>query len=647
MKIYPGILGFLLLQAPFMGIAQIVAVVPKEDVEHANQLKPLYPEDEVVGTSYTESYSFSFKRSNEGTSKVNAQEQVNYEVISLKPHNRFSNAVFYNNESSVEELYGHKGKNQTSVYIDPGDHAYQSGEFFHSDERVKRYSYTLNSSGQKVSFSYTKNYFDIKYFTAIYFHEYFPVENKTVTLEIPNWLQLEVKEMNFEGYDIQKTIVSKGSKTTIVTYTVKNLIGRKNQKHTPGPSHILPHLLIIPKSYSVRKHNEKLLESADDLYNWYHSLVLDVHNDPSVFKRTVDKLIAGKTTDEEKIRSVFYWVQDNIRYIAFEAGLAGYRPAAAQDVFTKRYGDCKGMANLSKEMLKLAGYDARLTWIGTRYIAYDYSTPSLAADNHMICTVFLNGKRIFIDCTESYSGFGAYAYRIQGRPVMIEDGDKYILDRVPERGNEANLTLSNRTIEIRDGNLTGNASLDFNGDAKVELLNGYHNVKTEDKKEAWVRYLADNNKNILISDVKTSDLNNRDTTVTVSYSFGLKNQVIESGNELYLSIDHERAFMKLDFDSTRQFDYEFQYKVLDRNEDQLKIPGGYNVKHFPSPVKKKYDHFSFELSYEEKDGVIYYHKVISIDNGIVKKSEFKDWNTCIADLKRFYMDQIILEKNNK
>ena len=66
---------------------------------------------------------------------------------------------------------------------------------------------------------------------------------------------------------------------------------------------------------------------------------------------------------------MFYWVQDNIRYIAFENGIMGFKPDAAQNVLNKKYGDCKGKANLLKEMLKLAGYDARLTWIGTSDLA--------------------------------------------------------------------------------------------------------------------------------------------------------------------------------------------------------------------------------------------------------------------------------------
>ena len=50
------------------------------------------------------------------------------------------------------------------------------------------------------------------------------------------------------------------------------------------------------------------------------------------------------------------------------------------------------MANLLTCMLRSIHLDARRCWIGTKHIAYDYSTPSLSVDNHMICAWMNKGK---------------------------------------------------------------------------------------------------------------------------------------------------------------------------------------------------------------------------------------------------------------
>src|SRR5690606_20483038 len=136
----------------------------------------------------------------------------------------------------------------------------------------------------------------------------------------------------------------------------------------------------------------------------------------------------------EKIKAIYYWVQDNIRYVAFEDGLAGFIPDNCQNVYQKLYGDCKGSANLLKEMLILAGFDARLVWIGTRdIIPLSASIPSIATSNHMIAAVEHNGDWLYLDGTTSFQPIGEYQDQIQGQETMIEGvgKDDFILSKVP------------------------------------------------------------------------------------------------------------------------------------------------------------------------------------------------------------------------
>ena len=58
-------------------------------------------------------------------------------------------------------------------------------------------------------------------------------------------------------------------------------------------------------------------------------------DDPEQLKSKVTELTAKAKTDEEKIKNIYYWVQDNIRYIAFEDGIAGFKPDDSQNVFKK------------------------------------------------------------------------------------------------------------------------------------------------------------------------------------------------------------------------------------------------------------------------------------------------------------------------
>src|SRR5690606_2607375 len=89
-------------------------------------------------------------------------------------------------------------------------------------------------------------------------------------------------------------------------------------------------------------------------------------------------------------------------------------------VCQRKYGDCKDMASLLVTMCKEAGLKAFYTWIGTRSKPYKYQeTPLPVADNHMICTIELDGKFIFLAGTGVNIPFGIPPYNLQGKDALV------------------------------------------------------------------------------------------------------------------------------------------------------------------------------------------------------------------------------------
>jgi hypothetical protein len=483
---------------------------------------------------------------------------------------------------------------------------------------------------------------DSKYFTSIYFSDEYPIIAKKVIVEVPKWLDLEIKEFNFEGFAIKKEITKNGE-TTIYTYTIENVIGNPNERFSPGPSFLYPHILFVAKSFTVKNEKKNLFSSAADLYKWYKSLVDAMKDDKSVYSAKVKELISTAKTDEEKIKNIYYWVQDNIRYIAFEDGIAGFKPDDSQNVFQKKYGDCKGMANLTKQMLKEAGFDARLCWIGTNHIAYDYSTPSLSVDNHMICALLHKGKKYFLDGTEKYNSFGEYAQRIQGKEVLIEDGDNYILDKIPIQKADSNLEKSIINYTIENETLKGKVKLDYLGESRASFLYSYNSIKNDKKEDALKWYLNSKDKNCVVSNIKTSDLLNRDQKLTLDYDVTIANHVSSFDNEIYIDLNYDKEYNTFDF-KERKTDFILSYKSLDDITISLQIPEGYKVSKLPENISIITDDYSINMNYENKGNTIVYTKKFLFKNGIIKSSKFNDWKNHYATIQKNYSEQVVLTK---
>ncbi len=604
--------------------------------------KTKYPKTEIVAIEYREEFRFTILPSKTGESKVGVNSSLSQTLVPLKDFINSTDAIFYDDQSVIENVKALSGKTKAlKVGLQCMD--YQSDGIFHSDAKVCVAAIPLESKGVPVTFSYDRKYKDVKYLTSVYFHERVPVEEKTVVFYVPDWLEAEIREFNFQGYDVKKE-TEKENGLTKFTYRLKNIPAFEKEYRSPNWAKSYPHIILVSKSFTEAGKKNVLFESVKDLYAWYHSLTKEIGNNPDELKNLVTQLTANKKTDLEKVESIFYWVQDNIRYIAFENGIMGFRPDAAQNVLKNKFGDCKGKANLLSQLLKLAGFDARLTWIGTADLPYDYTLPSLVVDNHMICTVTINGKRYFLDGTEENMPLNDYAHRIQGKQVLIEDGDKYIIDKIPDFPADRNKVETLVKLKVDGESLSGTYNTTSNGESKLSLMNVYKSIRNDNKKDALQNYLKSGNPNVTISNIKEPAWEDRQKPLQIAFDIKANHQITKAGNELYVNLDWEKELGGFEFDSTRKNDYELSHKIFLTTQIEFAIPEGYKSDYLPDPVSLKNAEYSFEGSYAMKGNTILYTKKIAVHTPILKKKDFAAWNLFIKDINKFYNDQVVLVK---
>ncbi len=641
MKIYATFILLSLLNIS-VSLAQYKS---KEELNLGLSLKKQYPDEDVCAIKSTETYTFSIGRND----TVNALKEIEEEFVGLKDNTGITIVEGYDLFSSVDFIrtFSKKGKSYSSDdYTSVSDKAHFQSDIFDDDNRYKSFSLYFETLGKATKYELRKSYKDVKYLNSAFFHDRYPVNEKTIIYEIPDWLEADLKEFNFEGWNIKKTSVHNDKKKlTVHTYTVTGCYAMKKEDYAPSITFKFPHIVFVPKKFTKKNGTStKIFSSTDDLYEWYSYLVSKSKNDKAALKGPVDKLIEGKTNDKDKIKAIYYWVQDNIRYIAFEGGLAGFIPESADKVYKTKYGDCKGMANLLTNMLQIAGYDARLTWIGTKDIPYDYSLSSLCVDNHMICSVFLKDSIYFLDGTENFIAFGDYAYRIQGRPALIQDGKKYIIKNVPDLPKERNKFEVKSSMTLSGDLLKGKGSNVFNGESQTSILNSYALTESDKKEEFLHRIISGYNKSFSIINLKTTDLTDREKPLNFNYDFEMANQVTQASGETYVSIDFYHDFEKYMPDEKRQNDYVLDEKIYRTYTVEFEVPKGYTVKYVPESFSVSYPDYKFDVSYKKQGNKIILNKILSIDNGIIKTSVFPQWKKDLKQLKKMSDEQLVLVK---
>ena len=592
-------------------------------------------EDEAKVYLSKASYLVKFDKNRKG--EISATVDVRQTFVSQTAL-RFtiSEGVFFDDYSEVKKLKKN-GKKIKPIISD-----YQSDGIFHSDLKLCYFEHTFNSIEEEARISYQKKFNDIKYLDPMYFVDRYEIDEVSIEIRVPDWLELNIIEWNFDLDDVTKSKKQDGNKT-IHTYKMNDLNSYVKVKGLPSKSKVYAHLILNPVAANIKGERIVLLEQTADLYNWYAGLVAQIGNDANSLNQLVTDLTKDKTEDLEKIKEIYYWVQDNIRYIAFESGIMGFRPEACQSVLANKYGDCKGMANLTKEMLKIAGYDARLTWIGTNSLPYDYSVPSLIVDNHMICTVMLDGEQIFLDATEKNADLHYYASRIQGKEVMIENGDDFIISKIPE-DKQANKEQYNSQMAIEGDLLTGQVKAVLTGGKKAFIAYYLSRVASKDHNELLSRFLNNSDKNIVV-DLITQDLNiKREVPYELEYKMSIANRALVIGDELYFNPEIDFSLRDFEKFEDRDIPFNMSDEYVIESEMAIQIPDGYSVNYLPEPVLGSGDGYVFDLSYKEQDGTLLYRKNISVTEAILQPTEFDNWNKSIDQLNTFYSDQIILKK---
>jgi hypothetical protein len=682
-------------------IENYFGVVTEKDVAEGIKLKKKYPENtEYVADYIVSSYKFDYYADNvKKGNPIGVKEETFEKYTTTTDFVKFKKLEYFDDQTTFDGYYLRLGS-KSSASFNKQDYVitnFQSGGIFYSDAKQAQIGVDMSVLGTNLRINYSKYYKDAKYLTSAYFLEGFPQKEKVITFAIPNYLTVEIIEKNFSGYNIEKTdkkyvikddaIKSRLSteksneKVTYVTYILKDTKAIDREGNMPGYSHNLPHIVILVKSINydiakafskaapkepktetkaedkskakgktkaiVKKEEKKpvpLIANTNDLYAHYSQIVSTVENDSSVFMDKLKTIIAGKNTDLEKIESVFYWVQDNIRYVAFEDGIAGFKPDACQNVFNNRFGDCKGMANLLKNMLTSLGYDARLTWIGTKHLNYDYSIPSIMVDNHMICTVILNGKKYYLDGTESFIGIDDYADRIQGRQVMVQNGANYFIDTIPDLPTERNLHLRKATLLLNESSIDGKMYETIKGENKTEILRAFHNAPLHKKDKVLDNIVDPDDIDIDASNIQSTDLSNRNVDININYDVMINNHLFTVGNTMMLKPDFNREFSASKADTGRFFDMQFDHKINYAYDITYQIPTGYKVTAAPQDLIIDNPEFSLLMKYENYGNAIRYTKSIVLKKGKISKSNFKQWNEMIDKLRYNYNQYIVLNK---
>lgn len=516
---------------------------------------------------------------------------------------------------------------------------------FYHDMKFKYYYFNDLKDGSETYSSYKKQFKAPQFLDNFYFKDMLECKKSKLTLKVAKDIEIGYV---LQGSGIEKIVFSSKEEGDYVIYNWESSDNEKeeNFEDAPNISYYSPHIIFFIKSYKNTTGIQNVLGSVDNLYKFYCQTIKDINlADETAVKEQTMQLINGVATDLEKTKIIFDYVQTKINYVAFEDGMGGYIPREAADVFQKKYGDCKDMANLLNEMLKFAGIDSHIAWIGTRHNNYTYEkVPTPIVDNHMIAVAKINNEYVFLDATGQYTLFPSSTSFIQGKQALLKINENdYKIIPVPIIPAEKNSTKGKIQFTFENNKLYGTADFNLSGFVKTQFIGSYK--ATVEKNEMLRDYLARFIQNINTTDIEVKNEDLSQNPLEIKYKFELEKWVKQQDNQLIFKpilffpysnsrIDIDKRKVPILFDFKKAYDFEYEFI----------IPENYNLQFKPENFNYTSDLVQASINYTLLGNRLIITQKMCTNALLLEKNNFEQWNTAIKTITKQYNQNIIFSK---
>lgn len=197
-----------------------------------------------------------------------------------------------------------------------------------------------------------------------------------------------------------------------------------------------------------------------DFRRWYSEAIRGFTEPDDEVRRIANELTKGKRTREEKLRALFEFVADDIRYVNYVSG-EWWLPNRPQQLLARREGDCDDKAILLITLLRAIGIEAQEVMVQTRLTGQ----PSVLLAKNAAVPMFDHGIAFlpgpnggqYLDATSPQSRLGPIPSMAARGVALRMDGPAEVIQLPASSPDEHGADVSWQLSIARDGSgeLTG------------------------------------------------------------------------------------------------------------------------------------------------------------------------------------------------
>ncbi len=297
----------------------------------------------------------------------------------------------------------------------------------------------------------------------------------------------------------------------------------------------------MPASYTVV---QRLLVSTmnewEDLSKWYWKLCLPrLDSTTPEMEAKARELVAGNTNTLDKIKAIFNFVSQDIRYmgITTEEEAPGYEPHDVSITFENRYGVCRDKAALLASMLRLVDIEAFpvIIMAGPKK---DEEVPQPMFNHAVTAALGDDGEYVLMDSTDENTKdiFPSYLQNMSYIVARPEGETLRTSPVIPATDNLLKITTLGSLDKT--GKLDATSTLEFEGINDTTYRGYFSKIKPEERKRFFEGHIKRSMPTAELHTLKILPKELRDTTqpLTIKLSYTAENLLIEGADNKMLNL---------------------------------------------------------------------------------------------------------------
>lgn len=582
-------------------------------------------------------------KNSETTIEVKEPDDVYYRfkyAITILNASGGAEANLYLNYDNVTSIKSVKG----AIYNEMGiiiakiseknfqDRSSVSDGSLYEDSRVKYYIPT------KIPYPFTIEYeYEIRSRQSLYFPSWVPgggsagvaIETASLKFICPESFSLRHIELNYDGKVEEDKI--KDIKT--LKWQVTNVKAIRDEPFSPYYEKYLTTVRLAPEKFAF-KNMKGSFSNWQEYGAWTNNVLLKGRDNVSdATKAHILNLVQNIPDPKEKARKIYEYVQRKTRYISVQIGIGGYQPYPAMEVDRLGYGDCKGLVNYTRALLKVADIESYYSVVYAGKFKVDIS-PDFASmqGNHVILCLPFENDTTWLECTNKFAPFGFLGDFTDDRFVVACTPNGGKIMRTPKLAAMDSKQIRTAQFKIDStGSLSGQMKTVFSGsqyDNHHVLLNEAY---TEQLKKLPELYPLPN---LQIGSLEFKLHSGATPETTEIISLNSYNYCRTTNGKLYLPVNSLNQMYTLKEVSNRLNPVQITRGFYDEDIYTYELPEGYqlNLPAHNKSIKKPFGNYSAEASLNGK--ILTYKRTMLLHEGTYSSElyqELVDFFQSIAD----------------